>query len=703
MRFFPAIWLAACLFQANPILADLVGFGLHPFKSYCATSCHWPLLSYRLECTPKDVDSGFIGWFPTSSECKANDTAYLTTLAWCFHVKCGKDHRVSQLEAYWETEVTRNVAAFGNKSVDQLPAKWTYAEALKQVTEPPTQELGPANITTLNFTALVPESKFILQMNTGFGITNEQYLGAKYAIIILVTGFAVPIVATWVYHIPFTSRLLGRYITPYLVQPSSIGTYSVRPLPYLLGNAPTIGQAAYVVIFFAINVVLMSVNYQIMQPHLYYKSQSYEVMAYIFYRTGIAAYALLPLIILFSSRNNVLLLWLTNWSHATYMLLHRWVARLFVLHALVHSFLALPVFLPQKAVRESDYWAWGAVATIICVLMLAASVLPIRRWSYEIFLVTHVVLCVILVVGLWYHVVLWVGLDTWGYETWVYAACAVWFFDRVARAGRVMKNGVRRSKVVDLGNGYVRVDVPKVTFANDGPGLHVYAYFPTLSLRRPWENHPFSVVPTALVNKSSRKQKSERSSESGSSSPTAKESGVQLRVVDVEKHQGFGAAGQPVNSGITLLIKKESGITKFLEASDGLLTLMDGPYHNASTTEIRRCDRLLLIGGGIGMTSLLPWIASHPNVKVAWSVRESAKCLVEELEGALSDVEKDVRIGSRLDIVDLLEREAQVGYSKVGIVVSGPGSLCDDVRAAVVAAGKKGTTEFELDVDAYSW
>ncbi|KAK0736038.1 hypothetical protein B0T21DRAFT_173015 [Apiosordaria backusii] len=700
MRISPTIWLAACLLQANLVVSDLVGFGLHPFKIYCASACHWALLSYNLECSDKTA-KGFIGWAVTSSACKANDTSYLTTLAWCLHDKCGKTHRMSQLQDFWETQTTRDMLQFRDRSTP-LPPKWSYEEALLQITEPPTEEPADTSV-VLNFTALVPEDEYQAQFNTAWGVTNEQELGALYGVIILVTGFGVPILLTWLYHLPFTSRLLAK-ITPYLIHPSSIGTYSVRPLPYLLGNAPTIGQAAYVAIFFILNVILMSINYQSRQPHLYYKSQSDEIKAYIFYRTGIAAYALLPLLILFAARNNVLLLWLTNWSHATYLLLHRWVARLFVLHALVHSFLALPIFLPQAHVISSDYWAWGIAATILCVVILFASVLPIRRFSYEIFLVTHVVLSVILVVGLWYHVVLWIGLDTYGYETWIYAGCAVWFFDRAARVGRVLKNGIRKSKVLDLGNGYIRVDVPHVSFANDGPGLHVYAYFPTLSLWRPWENHPFSIVPTTLMlgQKSGLKQRLEESS--GASSPTAKESGVQIEVGDVEKHQGLMAAqAVPGNSGITLLIKKSTGITKYLQANDGLLTLMDGPYHNTSTREIRHCDRLLLIGGGIGITSLLPWIASHPNVKVCWSVKESAKCLAEEVEGVLSRVEKEVKVGSRLDIVDLLEKEAEVGYNKVGVVVSGPGGLCDDVRAAVVEVGKKGGTMFELDVDAYSW
>ena len=37
----------------------------------------------------------------------------------------------------------------------------------------------------------------------------------------------------------------------------------------------------------------------------------------------------------------------------------------------------------------------------------------------------------------------------WGYETWIYAACAVWFFDKLFRFGRALKAGFLHSRVVD--------------------------------------------------------------------------------------------------------------------------------------------------------------------------------------------------------------------------------------------------------------
>jgi ferredoxin-NADP reductase len=144
-------------------------------------------------------------------------------------------------------------------------------------------------------------------------------------------------------------------------------------------------------------------------------------------------------------------------------------------------------------------------------------------------------------------------------------------------------------------------------------------------------------------------------------------------------------------------------MTKSLKAADNLLTLLDGPYPNNPTESLLQCDRLLLIGGGIGITGLLPWLARHSNVKLYWSVKESAQALVQAVDGALEFTEKVVRVGQRLDISALLREEGAAGWAKIGVVACGPGGLCDDVRAAVVAEGKNGKTIFKLEVDAYSW
>ena len=488
------------------------------------------------------------------------------------------------------------------------------------------------------------------------------------------------------------SGFLNR-IKPYLVYPSLVGTYQVRPLPYLLGNAPTVGQSLYIVFFFILNVVLTTVNYESKQPHAWYATQRKEIMAYIFYRTGTLAFVLLPLVLLFSSRNNILL-WTTNWSHSTFVLLHRWIARIFALQVLLHTLLALPLYYPAEAKKQ--YWIWGAVATVAVMILISASGLYVRNFVYELFLISHILLSIFVIVGCWYHIKLWIGL-TWGYESWLYAACAVWFFDRLARIGRILKTGLRRAKITDLGGDYFRVDIVGLRWGAE-PGKHVYTFFPTLDPLRFWENHPFSIVPTSLLQRSCRSWNTE------TTTPTAASDDIEIGKYDgLTKRTKAPQDNRPA-VGLTLLVKKSTGMTKNLQGCDGLLTLLDGPYPNNPTKEIMRCDRLLLIGGGIGITSLLPWVANHGNVKLCWSVKKTAECLVMVIDELLDEIsEKDIRVGSRLNINELLANELDLRWPKVGVVVSGPGGLCDDVRAALVAAGKRGNTVFELEVDAYSW
>jgi uncharacterized membrane protein len=181
------------------------------------------------------------------------------------------------------------------------------------------------------------------------------------AIVALVAG--LPIVLKYVSESPFALTILDT-ARPYLVWPSTIGTYQVRPLPYFLGNAPTVGQGIYIALFLIVNIVLSAIEYEPRLPSSLDDPERRGVKAYVLYRCGAFALSLFPVVILFSSRNNVLL-WLTNWSHSTYLLLHQWVGRLFALYAILHSILGLMVYVN----RQHRVWAWsiwGAIATVTC-------------------------------------------------------------------------------------------------------------------------------------------------------------------------------------------------------------------------------------------------------------------------------------------------------------------------------------------------
>jgi hypothetical protein len=82
---------------------------------------------------------------------------------------------------------------------------------------------------------------------------------------------------------------------------------------------------------------------------------------------------------------------------------------------------------------------------------------------------------------------------------------------------------------------------------------------------------------------------------------------------DVEKTVGHTTASRSSssdmttagNDGVVLIVRKNIGLTKLLQTHGNLLALVDGPYPNGPINSIVKFDRVLLIGGGIGITGLV--------------------------------------------------------------------------------------------------
>ncbi|KAF2257524.1 hypothetical protein CC78DRAFT_235507 [Lojkania enalia] len=672
--------------------AALIGYGIPMYKPNCAFACRASFESAMLTCSEHDHGAGGAhnhGFGPTPPECRAADEPWLTTLAYCINSTCA-DIAPWRLEKYWADKCTGDPA---------VQPKWTYAETLMELerSAPPTEELDMDDeMPVLNFTSLYNHDAWESQRGTLWHFENAETMHSRYGIVLLVVGFGTPIFFTYLGYLPFMSTLLDK-LKPRFVYPSLIGTYHVRALPFQLGNAPTLGQSLYIAMFIILNIILTAVGYRSYQPNTWFSSQWQEVMAYVSARTGVLAFAIAPFVVLLSGRNNILL-WLTNWSHSTYMLLHRWVARIFALQVILHSILELMLYQDMGELETEQvqlYWIWGIIATLCVVIMIVISTLFFRRLSYEVFLILHVLLAIFTIAGSWYHVE-YLFTRKWGYEFWLYAACAVWFFDRLVRVFRILKNGMRRAEVTEVSEDVVRIDIKDIRWSAE-PGKHTYAYFPTISPLKPWENHPFSVVPTALLQSRGHSATASGSSRvSQHSSEDVEKAGTSAKVTSAP-HTG-------ATSGVSLYVRKSMGLTKALRTHASLLTLLDGPYPNNSTSAVLKTDRLILIAGGIGITATLPFIAHHQNVKLYWSVKQTAEGLVNDLDSVLRTIrEKDVRIGSRLDLAALLTEEEGAGWERVGVVVCGPGSLCDNARDLVSKKGRTGKAVWELDVEAFSW
>ncbi|KAF1849358.1 uncharacterized protein K460DRAFT_428911 [Cucurbitaria berberidis CBS 394.84] len=676
-----------------------VGYGIPMYQPNCAFACRDQFSSAHLECTSMNHNGGgHHGSSATTPECYAQDTNWLTTLAYCINQTC-TDIPKFKLEAYWAERVTKN--SRGNN----LEPKWTYQETLFHMEGRllPIRTLGKDE--ALNFTALYDPEAWESARGSLQAFELAETNHTKYGIILLVVSFATPVFITALGYLPFGSSIIDK-LKPRMVWPSLIKTYHTRALPFSLGNAPTRGQTMYIIFFVILNIIATAAGYHSFQnpANSMFDDRWQEIMAYISSRTGVLAFALAPLTILLAGRNNILL-WLTNWSHSTYLLLHRWVARVFTLQVILHSILEFMLYKRRGEVgaeQKEPYWIWGIVATVACVIMVVISTLYFRRMTYEIFLIVHIIMAIFVIAGSWYHVEIRFTRK-WGYELWLYAACAVWFFDRIIRVGRILKNGRRKAEVTQITEDIVRIDVKDVRW-QALPGRHTYAYFPTLNPLRPWENHPFSSIPTALLQ-----------SRGHSVTASSSSSGSQHSAEDIEKSGAIGKKGPSTTitrpkthggstAGISLYVRKSAGLTKALNQHASLLTLLDGPYPNNSTSGVLKTDRLILIAGGIGITAILPFIAHHPNVKLYWSVKASGQGLVNDLSDVLQGLrEKEVSVGGRLDVTSTLEKEEAEGWKRIGVVVCGPGGLCDNVRSIVCRKGREGGAVWELDVEAFSW
>lgn len=84
-------------------------------------------LSLHLDAgrSSKGVAVGMIT-FPTSTECYANDTPCLTSLAWCARTKCPQGAVMPSKMEYFQGQQAKVQKATGVRAV---PAKWSYDEA----------------------------------------------------------------------------------------------------------------------------------------------------------------------------------------------------------------------------------------------------------------------------------------------------------------------------------------------------------------------------------------------------------------------------------------------------------------------------------------------------------------------------------------------------------------------------------------------
>jgi predicted ferric reductase len=485
-----------------------------------------------------------------------------------------------------------------------------------------------------------------------------------------------------------------------------IGTNHRRPHSSGAGIVPTRGQTLFIGYLVLINVLVCVVDFHPgPQPNAWFSDTWQQMMCYLGDRAGSLCFANLCLMLLYSARNN-LLLQITDWSHTTYLLLHRWVGYIAIIEGAVHCLVWLHWYVKLGTHNEEAkeaYWYWGIISMLAMSLIYPLSLLPVRRRLYEFFLLSHIALTILVITGNYLHV-WYLYENNWGYEIWMYTAGAVWGADRAIRIWRTFRNGVRYADVTKIDDDYVRLDIDGVVAHG-----HVYLYFPTLRLAF-WENHPFSVA----------------SSFAGRREPLPMTHAVQSTSV-VEKEKTTIAANvtgsdQPeVDSSenisvaiprprLTFVVRVQKGITQTLASrvSSSIPVLVESSYYShPQESQLAHCTTLLCIAGGVGVTTVLPLMRTlpAPRARLYWGMRYAS--LKDALADETAGLDLVYSIGQRLDLRTILEEELlrRDEGGLLGVVVSGPAGMADEVRdifCQINSSGRAARGAILID-EAFSW
>ncbi|KAF9738231.1 hypothetical protein PMIN02_002952 [Paraphaeosphaeria minitans] len=379
--------------------------------------------------------------------------------------------------------------------------------------------------------------------------------------------------------------------------------FSVRiPLKNRFLRLPTVGRVSLVLANIAVLLVLCFYGFDLNDRW------SRENIGY---RCGFVTIAQFPLIFLLAGKNN-LIGYATGVSHERLNWLHRWCARCLLLTATIHMGYFFADWAPYNYIatelRQNTLVWKGLVAWAVLVWMVFSSMSPIRGWSYEVFVLQHLVSFAVLIGFVYIHTPVEVHVYIW-------IPVALWWFDRVVRILRIMylniswfhprqrKNGqisgfwACKAEFTPLPHKTTRIVIrdPPISWT---PGQHVFLSCHTII---PLQSHPFTI------------------------------------------------ASIPEDGTMEFLVKAEAGGTKSFfkhaEKYHGLPTksdrsrtktvVIEGPY--GTLRPLRQFDSVVLLAGSTGATFTVPLLR---DIVQGWkenaSTAEGTRSLLKPQTGAVT-------------------------------------------------------------------
>jgi predicted ferric reductase len=410
-------------------------------------------------------------------------------------------------------------------------------------------------------------------------------------------------------------------------------------------SLPRVGLLSLLVITCSFILALLLTERPYYRPQLGFGSPPIAI------RSGLMAFACLPILMALGGKANIITL-LTGISHERLNVIHQWVGWMCFVLSLVHT---IPFFIASvmdpgnggfdRVVKEfyADYEGlmfevchiyarptalvnrpsnssyvlsqYSGVPPLALLFGLCVLSLPlIRKRFYESFYVAHILMAIPFFGLLFWHSDN--TLDSWSY---LWATLAIWLAAWLTRLFWFMRGTSIRSRLFSsspavikmMPSNLLRLEVERPKGFNFMPGQHAYLRFPSLSVA---DNHPFTMALSSNYKPN-----------------TAEDS-------------------EPVDT-LLFLAKVHEGFTQKLAVgcarSDGEMrtsVLLDGPYGGLSRPRLEnRFDSILLIAGGSGITGCLSWLSYMTSVclptrvrtvTLIWAVREAGA-----LEWALPELQ----------------------------------------------------------------
>lgn len=511
-----------------------------------------------------------------------------------------------------------------------------------------------------------------------------------------------------------TNNKFSLFFRQKLINPALFGYKHSTPVKWGPVNMslPSRAQGWALLGYLVMYIIFMFIKYDIYDGNTRYATRRLQISRYVGDRAAFIALAQLPLVFAFAGRNNILL-FITGLSYDTMNLYHRWVSRVMYLSIFIHAVTFSINYHDQgkysSELSEPDI-VWGIVACTCGGLLMFFSYRLFREKLYEFFLLCHWAFVIFFTVGIWYHV------KPHGFMEWIYTAVAIWAFDRAARLGRIVLNGLNAKAHLELHPQHlIKIKVDYNPLWHPAPGAYAFLHFLN-PLWRSWENHPFTAYPSPVAGEENKLVFCARVRE-GKTAQLAKYLGANggAKTVPVFVDGPYGAAHPLCTSESIYIIAGGIGFTggysyacRLLDQAEKKNITFIWAIQNHENVETFK-DELECLARR-GNVNIFIYIsneeaAAHPNITIEKHHQSDSDLATEEEKGASpggSTLSFDTMY-VRPDLKVLVESAIADAPGSIGFLVCGPAGMNDDVRYHVSKNMHKGKGRVDMYVEAFNW